>query len=46
MLPDQPVRQDNQVPRLAGRVRGQGGGRVADGALQVQGAGGDWAGWG
>lgn len=40
VLPHEPVRHYDQVSCLAGRVRGQGGGRVADGALQVQRAAG------
>lgn len=45
VLACQPVGHDVEVPRLAGRVRGEGGGRVADGALEVQRAGGEgWAG--
>lgn len=36
VLAHQAVGHDVKVPRLAGRVRGEGGRRVADGALQVQ----------
>lgn len=40
VLAHQAVGHDVKVSRLAGRVRGEGGRRVADGALQVQRAGG------
>lgn len=40
VLAHQAVGHDVKVSRLAGRVRGQGGRRVADGALQVQRAAG------
>lgn len=36
MLPHQAIGHDDQVSRLARRVRGQGGGRVTDGTLKVQ----------
>lgn len=40
VLAHQAVGHDVKVPRLAGRVRGERGRRVADGALQVERTGG------